>query len=324
MRSGREGDPEVARRKAAPDILVINVGNSRVGAARFSADGRILRKASFPTMLLAGRPSLLSNLPPPERRWARISMTLPARIPLRLPQEMTSGKGAPSEGVLGSVVPWATGILRGWLADLGLRVRVCGEDIPIGLAEVAAGAGTDRAANVLAAYRRSPRGAYVVDAGTALTVSVVDGAGRFLGGMIAPGLRMELNALAEGTALLPETDPAPQREAVGRDTRSAMLSGCVIGSAARVEGMLRRMREETGLEAPVFLTGGDAAFLTSLLREKHTVVPDLTLEGLYWAWRDSEDASGGRLEGTEARRPSETGRTRSSSGARPPKAIPIR
>ena len=276
MKRKTAGCPRLAGRAESNDVLVANVGNTRTRLARFGAAGRLLRCAVLST-------DALTSKVPDARKLARsLRDESGARVAMR---DLLGGSRPPTEAVIGSVVPRATANLRRALAKMGLRVRVYNSKIPPGLTVRARGAGSDRVANALAAHRRTGRGAYVVDAGTALTISVVDRRGVFLGGAIAPGIDMELRSLASGTALLPQIEAECRARALGADTVEAILAGCVAGTAARVEGLLARMRRETGVRAPVFLTGGGAAVLSPLLRERHAVVPQLTLEGLYWAWR---------------------------------------
>lgn len=131
--------------------------------------------------------------------------------------------------------------------------------------------GADRLAQASAAWARAKGACVVVAMGTAITIDVVNARGHFLGGLIAPGLRMMARALHEGTALLPEIEPVRTRSALGRDTMSALE--CGVSTAA--EGLIRRaLREHPG---KVFGTGGDAPLFEDLF-DVH--VPRLALEGL--------------------------------------------
>lgn len=143
--------------------------------------------------------------------------------------------------------------------------------------------GADRLANAVAAWARHPRGALVLDLGTAFTIDVVGPDGAFLGGAIGPGARTALEALQRATDQLPRVDPALPGRAVGRDTEEAIRSGVVLGLAGALEALVARIRRELPFEPAVLATGGDARLLQSELPSVEEVVPDLTLEGVWRA-----------------------------------------
>ncbi|HYL39673.1 MAG TPA: type III pantothenate kinase, partial [Candidatus Binatus sp.] len=123
--------------------------------------------------------------------------------------------------------------------------------------------GADRLVNALAAARLHGVPAIVVDAGTATTFDCVAVDGAFVGGAIAPGLVLGLEALAARTAKLPRVELRAPDRAIGRDTVAAIQSGSVLGYQALVSGLLARMRQELadlgGVEADEvhgILTGG--------------------------------------------------------------------
>jgi type III pantothenate kinase len=148
--------------------------------------------------------------------------------------------------------------------------------------------GADRLVNALAAARLHGTPAIVVDAGTATTFDCVAWDGAFVGGAIAPGLILGLEALAGRTAKLPRVELRVPDRAIGRDTPSAIQSGTVLGYQALVTGLLVRLRRELAdaghapaSEVRTILTGGLAAssWGASLEGIDH-VDPDLTLKGL--------------------------------------------
>jgi type III pantothenate kinase len=141
--------------------------------------------------------------------------------------------------------------------------------------------GPDRLAQASAAWARTQGPCVVVGMGTAITIDVVNGRGDFLGGLIAPGLRLMARAMHEGTARLPEVEPRRTRRALGRDTRAALESG--ISCAA--EGLIMRaLLEHSGR---IFGTGGDAP----LFRDYFDVwVPDLALEGIVRSYLCSQSS----------------------------------
>lgn len=146
--------------------------------------------------------------------------------------------------------------------------------------------GQDRLLNALAAYHRLKQACVVVDAGTAVTVDFVDGQGVFQGGAIAPGAMMQLAALHEKTAALPQVHLAgPPAEAYGRDTTQAMLNGVYWGIRGLVRQLVERYAEAYEAFPLVVATGGDAALLFEGEDLIDRVVPELTLLGIETACR---------------------------------------
>jgi type III pantothenate kinase len=148
--------------------------------------------------------------------------------------------------------------------------------------------GADRLVNAYAAAHLYGTPAVVVDCGTATTLDAVDHAGAFVGGAIAPGLALGLEALAARTARLPHVELRLPDGPIGRDTASAIRVGAVLGHRAMIEGLLARMRRELAAAAGVppedvrvILTGGLATLPWARTVEGVEVIdPDLTLRGL--------------------------------------------
>lgn len=148
--------------------------------------------------------------------------------------------------------------------------------------------GADRLVNALAAGRLHGTPAVVVDFGTATTFDCVAADGAYVGGAIAPGLELGLEALAARTAKLPRIELRTPDRAIGRDTVSAMQSGTVFGYQALATGLLARIRREladaSGVrpdEIHAILTGGlSNALWASALEGIDAIDPDLTLKGL--------------------------------------------
>ena len=147
--------------------------------------------------------------------------------------------------------------------------------------------GIDRLAAAAAAHRATPdgRATVVVDAGTALTVDAIAAEGTFLGGAIAPGLRLGLNALSAGTSFLPQVELAATTPLLGKNTPDGLRSGSLHGSAALVEGLCTRIAATLDSPVAIFLTGGDAPLLQPHIAPIHTCDPDLVLRGLALAYR---------------------------------------
>jgi type III pantothenate kinase len=148
--------------------------------------------------------------------------------------------------------------------------------------------GADRLVNALAAGRLYGTPAVVVDFGTATTLDCVAADGAYVGGAIAPGLELGLEALAARTAKLPRIELRAPDRAIARDTVSAMQSGTILGYQALATGLLRRVRDEladaNGVRADAvhaILTGGlSAAPWASSLDGVEAIDPELTLKGL--------------------------------------------
>jgi type III pantothenate kinase len=147
--------------------------------------------------------------------------------------------------------------------------------------------GTDRILNALAAARLYGAPCIVVDFGTATTLDVVSAAGAYLGGAIAPGIGISLDALGERGAQLRKIELARPRSVVARNTVEALQSGVLYGFAGQVDGIVTRMLAELGLDLadiPVVATGG---YATLVLEESHVISahePWLTLVGLGLVW----------------------------------------
>jgi type III pantothenate kinase len=148
--------------------------------------------------------------------------------------------------------------------------------------------GADRLVNALAAARLHGTPAVVIDCGTATTFDCVATDGAYVGGAIAPGLVLGLEALAARTAKLPRIELRAPDRAIGRDTVSAMQSGAILGYQALVSGLLGRVRAEladandvAAASVRAILTGGLAAAPWARgIEGIDAIDPDLTLKGL--------------------------------------------
>lgn len=144
--------------------------------------------------------------------------------------------------------------------------------------------GADRlAAAVGAAYLRPQQNTLILDTGTALKCDLVTADNTFVGGSIAPGLRLRLQSLHTFTGRLPLLElPAPDEavQLTGTSTASAMLSGVLNGALFEVQGFIAAY-ERSYPGVGVLLTGGDAPYFAGRLRGRIFVVPELVLLGLY-------------------------------------------
>ncbi len=139
--------------------------------------------------------------------------------------------------------------------------------------------GADRWAGLIGAWRRTRRATFILSLGTAITLDVLDGKGLHRGGLIVPGQRSLLHALATSTATLPEVS-APGRRALGQDTETGMANGCRL----MVEGFIREAEASIGralaLDPVRIVTGGDAGTLDPDLLAHWQPEPDLVFDGL--------------------------------------------
>lgn len=142
--------------------------------------------------------------------------------------------------------------------------------------------GADRIVNTLAASQLFKRDTIVVDFGTATTFDCITGDGRFIGGVIMPGIRTASDDLVRKTAKLPATELTPPPRVIGRRTEDCIRAGVLWGTADAVDGLVRRIKAEwPGEKTPqTIATGGLAELVAPLSKEIESVHPDLTLVGL--------------------------------------------
>ena len=140
--------------------------------------------------------------------------------------------------------------------------------------------GADRIVNAVAAYDRYEGACIVVDFGTATTFDYVTGRGEYVGGAIAPGMGISMNALVEHAAKLYRVELVRPRDAVGRTTVSAIQSGLIFGYTALVDGLVERIMHERGEKTRVIATGGYAELIAPESDTIEEVDEFLTLKGL--------------------------------------------
>jgi type III pantothenate kinase len=159
-----------------------------------------------------------------------------------------------------------------------------GEDVPVAIGQhldPETITGVDRLLNGAAAWELTKQACVVVDVGTCVTVDFIDGEGTFHGGAIAPGARMQLAAMHNGTTALPEVEfEPPLQEAFGKNTAQAMLQGVFHG----IQGMVRQLTEQYasryGAYPLVIATGGDALTLFEEDDLIEQIAPDLQMQGI--------------------------------------------
>jgi len=141
--------------------------------------------------------------------------------------------------------------------------------------------GADRIVNAVAGHHLYGGPLIVIDLGTATTFDVVSENGDYLGGAIAPGIKVATEALSQHTAKLPSVELIRPKQTIGRDTISAMQSGFLFGYVGLIDGIVIRIQQELGgMKARVIATGGHAELLAKETNVIEIVDRNLTLVGL--------------------------------------------
>jgi type III pantothenate kinase len=153
--------------------------------------------------------------------------------------------------------------------------------------------GADRVLNAIAAHAAHAGDLIVIDFGTATTFDVVDDAGAYKGGIIAPGINLSLDALVTAAAKLPRIAiEAPRdRSVIGRTTEDQMHIGIFWGYVTMIEGLVARMKAEIGRPVKVVSTGGLATLFDSHTDVFDAIEPDLTIQGLSLLYQRTLDAT---------------------------------
>ena len=249
--------------KGMLQLLLLDIGNTNTHVG-WAQGKRILRQVDIPTSSWASGKAIVAL-----KRFV--------------------GSATVDGASLCSVVPWVTplaidALRRGWHVEpLTLTHRTLkgvGIDYP-----KPATIGPDRLSNALAVHQRFGAPSLVVDFGTAVTFDVVDRRGKYVGGIIAPGLAAMTDYLHEKTALLPRIRIREVRKVVGKNTEQAMLIGAVRGYRGLVRELILQIKAELRTRnLPVIATGGYARLMAAGLPEITAVEPLLTLEGLRLLW----------------------------------------
>ena len=244
--------------------MVINVGNTRLAVGVFEAGElrNVIR------VLLSDRAAVAETL---RKAWEEIGDREDAAVAGAgvNPAGMEPVEHAVSELTGGKRVEWV-----GRELDLPMRV----------LTDAPADTGVDRICNMAAAFEQMEKGCVVVDAGTAITINCCNDVGEFLGGAIAPGVAMQLEALHDKTARLPRVELAFPQGVFGRTTAEAIRQGVFYGIRGMVRELVENYATELGQWPELIATGGDAALLFDGWELVHAISPDLTLYGIALAY----------------------------------------
>ncbi len=153
--------------------------------------------------------------------------------------------------------------------------------------------GADRLADAVAVIRKYSLPAVVVDFGTATTFDAISAEGEYLGGAIAPGVGISLDALFRTASHLPRIELVRPRQVIGASTIESMQSGAYYGFLGQLEGMVNRFRAELGPDTKIIATGGLAELIAGDTEVIDHIDPFLTLDGLRILWDEHRSGDAG-------------------------------
>ena len=186
--------------------------------------------------------------------------------------------------IISSVVPPLNNIIKAALQKLFHKAPlVVGPGLKTGLnilMDNPGQLGADLVVNAVAGLQYYGAPIIMIDMGTATTISVVDNKKNYIGGMILPGVRVSLDSLVNRTSQLPRISLEAPKKIIGKNTIDCMKSGIVMGQAACLDGMIERIFDELGYEAPVVATGGLSGSIVPYCKKKIIYDNELTLKGL--------------------------------------------
>ena len=189
-----------------------------------------------------------------------------------------------SDCIISSVVPPVFNSVRtGVIKVIGKQPLVVGPGLKTGLnihMDVPSQVGSDRIVVAVAALAEYQAPLVLLDMGTATTIEVVEPDNHYMGGVICPGVKISLDALTSHAAQLPGISLDKPKEVVGKNTVDCMRSGMLYGTAAMIDGLIDRIKEELGHSSTLIATGGMAQFITPLCKHKIILEKDLLLKGL--------------------------------------------
>ncbi len=191
--------------------------------------------------------------------------------------------------ILCSVVPAMTKKVSFSLGSLfSAKTIVVGQDVVVPVINryrIPNQVGQDRLVNAYAGLKLFGPGLIIVDFGTAITFDIISKKSEYLGGMIAPGLKIVQEALHKKTALLPYVELARPIEIIGRDTVSSIRAGIIYGTAGLCDGIIDRLIHRECRGYKVLATGGDAALVKLYSSRLAHIEEHLTLKGLAFIHR---------------------------------------
>ncbi|CAA9545236.1 MAG: Pantothenate kinase type III, CoaX-like [uncultured Thermomicrobiales bacterium] len=247
-------------------LLVVDVGNTNTVVGVFGLDS--------PEVVTTARMSTRRDRMPDE--WYAILAPVLAQSGIN-PRVI-------SAMVISSVVPNVTRWLSAMGEErLGVTPMLVGVDLDLGIgidypnpAEI----GPDRLVNSLAAVEQFGAPVISIDFGTAINFDVVNAQGSYIGGALAPGLVVSLDAMVSRAARLFTVELARPAHAIGRTTSEAIQSGVVLGYLSMIEGMIVRIKEELQGDPAVIVTGGYGEIFAEASSHIDAFAPNLTIDGL--------------------------------------------
>ena len=186
--------------------------------------------------------------------------------------------------IISSVVPaLVTTLKKAIYTVCKVNAIVVGPGIKTGLSikiDDPAQLGADLVVGAVAAKEKYPQPTIIFDLGTATTGSVLDKDGNFLGGTITTGVKTSINALTAGAALLPQIDITAPKKIIGTNSIESMQSGCVIGTACMIDGLIDKFEQELGEKATIVVTGGLGKSIAKNCSHDMIIDENLLIDGL--------------------------------------------
>ncbi len=194
--------------------------------------------------------------------------------------------------IIGSVVPDITEELKS-AVYLFFKIKpiVIAEDIKVNFPtelDTPSEIGTDRIVNALCAWRLYKKPSVIIDFGTATTFDVVGKEGVYLGGVIAPGVNLSINALHSAAARLPRIAVTKQKKVIGKNTETAMAAGIYWGYIGLIKNILIKVQKELNYEMITIATGGLSDIFVNEVSDDIIINKDLTIKGLFMAYKEGK------------------------------------
>lgn len=252
-------------------ILTVDVGNTATTCGLYEKEGPIKALFSFKTTMVTSAEELLAKI---------------NQFFILYKVSLSEIKGLSLSSVVPPLEDFWTELGKRWLAR---EVVVASkETVPLSLdLQYPTEVGADRLVNAFAGWRKYNRSLIIVDFGTAITFDCLSSEGVYLGGAIAPGLFLSMEALFRGTAKLPRIDLAtPPERVIGKDTVSALKSGLLFGFVGLTDYLVKKLAQEMASSPLVLATGGLAGLIAPLSETIQKIDPTLTLDGLFFLWKD--------------------------------------
>jgi len=191
--------------------------------------------------------------------------------------------------IIASVVPDKGELLKRAISQkLGIKTFLIGKDFEAPIKNKYKNprqVGIDRLMNSVAAFNRYQKEVIVIDFGTAITFDIVSKKGEYVGGVIAPGIEISLEALYRKTALLPKIRLAHPKNLIGKDTVESIRVGCSIGIGGLCDRIVTEITKRYHLRPIVIATGGYAQFMRKYCNCIDTIDSMLTMEGIFLSYK---------------------------------------